>query len=474
MVGETLRFVYVGTTSGTGKTLADDLIVDSPANILGPSLSAIRPPSVLLSLGIHFPERIDIALLVEQSIEPRALLGQEPGVFPIRLPVTQIDFLVRNVPIATQDVVAFPPTQLAQMRQKTLEKAELRSLSIRAGSPGGKIQGHHGQLAEASFQVAPFTIEFVNPEAADHFVRLLPAIKCDSGVARPLGVVKVAVKSRDIDIVALQLGLLGFGFLQADDVRLLVAQPREGSLAGSRADAIRIQGDDAHRDMIPAMSTHQSRFLALALARSALRFGKFTLKSGRESPYFFNAGLFNDGESLAILGQCYAAALAESCVEYDMLFGPAYKGIPLVSTTAIALAETQQRNVGWCFNRKEAKTHGEGGQIVGTPLAGRVVIVDDVITAGTAIRESVEIIRAAGAQPVAVLLALDRQERGQGELSAVQEVEAEFGLRCISLLTLGALIELLGNSARHDSTQTIATEHLPALHEYRARYGVAS
>ena len=218
------------------------------------------------------------------------------------------------------------------------------------------------------------------------------------------------------------------------------------------------------------MQPHQRRFVDLALARSALRFGRFTLKSGRESPYFFNAGLFNDGESLAVLGQCYASALQASGVEFDMLFGPAYKGIPLVSATAVALADQHQRNVPWAFNRKEAKDHGEGGQMVGRPLSGRVVIVDDVITAGTAIRESVELIRRAGAEPVAVLLALDRQERGQGERSAVQEVESEFGLRCVSLLTLGDLIDIL---ARPEAgAAALPVEHLQALRDYRTRYGI--
>jgi orotate phosphoribosyltransferase len=218
------------------------------------------------------------------------------------------------------------------------------------------------------------------------------------------------------------------------------------------------------------MQPHQRRFVDLALARSALRFGRFTLKSGRESPYFFNAGLFNDGESLATLGQCYAEALHRSGLSFDMLFGPAYKGIPLVAATAIALAVQQGRNVPWAFNRKEAKDHGEGGQTVGTPLSGKVVIVDDVITAGTAIRESVELIRRAGAEPVGVLLAVDRQERGQGERSAVQEVEAEFGLRCVSLLTLTDLIDILAdpNAAR----PALPAEQLEALREYRARYGI--
>jgi orotate phosphoribosyltransferase len=223
--------------------------------------------------------------------------------------------------------------------------------------------------------------------------------------------------------------------------------------------------------------------MELALARGALRFGRFTLKSGRESPYFFNAGRFDDGAALAVLGECYAAALAASGLECDMLFGPAYKGIPFVTATAIALAQAHGRTLPWSFNRKEAKDHGEGGRIVGRSLAGRVVIVDDVITAGTAIRESVELIAAAGAVPVAVLLALDRQERGQGERSAVQEVEDEFGLRCISILTLGGLIDALGERPAQGVGQgmgqgmgdpvRISADELASLRAYRDRYGVA-
>ncbi|MFN5011407.1 MAG: orotate phosphoribosyltransferase [Gammaproteobacteria bacterium] len=219
------------------------------------------------------------------------------------------------------------------------------------------------------------------------------------------------------------------------------------------------------------MHPYRRDFVELALARNALRFGRFTLKSGRESPYFFNAGLFDDGEALARLGRCYAAALVASGVECDMLFGPAYKGIPLVAATAAALAEHHGRNLPWAFNRKEAKDHGEGGTVVGRALRGRVVIVDDVITAGTAIRESVELIRRAGAEPVAVLLALDRQERGQGERSAVQEVEADFGLRCVSLLTLADLIDIM---SQPNAGAALPTEHLDALRAYRAQYGVRS
>ena len=212
-------------------------------------------------------------------------------------------------------------------------------------------------------------------------------------------------------------------------------------------------------------------FVRFAVEAGVLRFGEFKTKAGRMSPYFFNAGLFDDGEALAVLGQCYAAALQRSGVEFDMLFGPAYKGIPLVASTAVALAEHHHRAVPWAFNRKEAKDHGEGGTVVGRALRGRVVIVDDVITAGTAIRESVELIRRAGAQPVAVLLALDRQERGQGATSAVQEVEATMGLRCVSLLTLSDLIETLAGPA--GDRVRISEAQLAALRAYRERYGVA-
>ena len=208
----------------------------------------------------------------------------------------------------------------------------------------------------------------------------------------------------------------------------------------------------------------QPDFIRLCLDLGVLRFGAFTLKSGRVSPYFFNAGLFNTGRAIALLGRHYARTAAGSGVPFDMLFGPAYKGIPLVTATAAALAEHENLDRPYAFNRKEAKDHGEGGSIVGAPLAGRVLIVDDVITAGTAIRESVDIIRGHGATPAAVLIALDRQERGTGERSAVQEVEATFGLPVISVLKLADLashLEASGDSAR-----------LAAVREYRARYGV--
>jgi orotate phosphoribosyltransferase len=217
------------------------------------------------------------------------------------------------------------------------------------------------------------------------------------------------------------------------------------------------------------MQEHQLRFIELALTREALRFGEFRLKSGRDSPYFFNAGLFSDGESAAMLGRCYAAAIMRSGLGFDMLFGPAYKGIPLVTATAVALAEQHGRSVPYAYNRKEAKRHGEGGVVVGAALHGRVLIVDDVITAGTAVRESLELIRAGGAEPVGVALALDREERGQGALSAVQELERDQGLKCVSIVTLSDLIEALSRPV--SGPQRISVEQLAALMAYRARYG---
>jgi orotate phosphoribosyltransferase len=210
---------------------------------------------------------------------------------------------------------------------------------------------------------------------------------------------------------------------------------------------------------------YQNDFIELCLKLGVLRFGSFRLKSGRDSPYFFNAGLFNTGAAIAAVGRAYAAALNAADVPFDMLFGPAYKGIPLVTVTAAALAETQNRSVGFAFNRKEAKDHGEGGRIVGGPLTGRVLIVDDVITAGTAIRESIDVIQSAGARPAGVLLALDRQERGgDSDLSAVQEVREQFGIPVIAVISLQELIQYmhaLGRSAE-----------LAGMHAYRERYGV--
>ncbi len=213
------------------------------------------------------------------------------------------------------------------------------------------------------------------------------------------------------------------------------------------------------------MQAYQREFIQFALERGVLRFGEFTLKSGRVSPYFFNAGLFDSGLALAKLGRFYAQALVDSGLSYDVVFGPAYKGIPLAATTAVALAEHHQRDVPWCFNRKEAKDHGEGGTLVGAPLEGNIVIVDDVITAGTAIREVMQIIKAQGAQAAGVLIALDRQERGTGELSAIQEVERDFNMPVISIVSLQQVLEYLSQSAE-------LKQYLPAVERYREDYGI--
>lgn len=213
------------------------------------------------------------------------------------------------------------------------------------------------------------------------------------------------------------------------------------------------------------MQDYQHEFLDFAIDVGVLRFGEFTLKSGRLSPYFFNSGLFNTGSSLARLGRYYARAVMDAGIEFDMIYGPAYKGIPLAAALAIALADHHNRDLPYAFNRKEAKDHGEGGIIVGAPLAGRVLIIDDVISAGTSVRESVDIIQASGATPAGVVIALDRQERGQGETSAIQEVERDYGLKVASIVQLDNLVEYLAKS-------TDMAGHLAAIRAYRAQYGV--
>ncbi len=212
------------------------------------------------------------------------------------------------------------------------------------------------------------------------------------------------------------------------------------------------------------MKDYQREFLDFAVACEALRFGEFTLKSGRVSPYFFNTGLFNTGGRLARLARYYARTLLDSGIAFDMLYGPAYKGIPLAAAIAVQLAEHFARDLPYAFNRKEPKMYAEGGIIVGHALGGRVMIVDDVISAGTSVRESVEIIRAAGAQPAGVVIALDRQERGQGEKSAVQEAAERYGLPVASIVSLATLISYL--EQRHESRT-----HLEAIRAYRAAYG---
>jgi len=215
------------------------------------------------------------------------------------------------------------------------------------------------------------------------------------------------------------------------------------------------------------MRAYKKEFIDLSLELGVLRFGEFTLKSGRVSPYFFNAGLFDTGYAAAKIGRFYAAAVAESKIDFDMIFGPAYKGIPLVALTAAALAEHYGIDVPYAYNRKEAKAHGEGGSIVGAPLQGKVLIIDDVITAGTAVREAYKIIAAAGAEIAGLMISLDRQERGQGSLSAVQELRASLDIPVVSIVQLGDLVETLEESKEY-------AEFLEPVLTYRRKYGVVA
>lgn len=213
------------------------------------------------------------------------------------------------------------------------------------------------------------------------------------------------------------------------------------------------------------MEQYQKEFVDFMLETGALRFGEFTLKSGRVSPYFFNAGLFNHGEHLSKLGQFYAQAIDASGIKFDVLFGPAYKGIPLATATAIALNDNFNISVPYSFNRKEAKDHGEGGNIVGHPLEGDILIIDDVITAGTAIREAQDIITSSGANTKGVVVALDRQEKGKGDLSAIQEVEQNFGIEVISIINLGCILDYL--KSNNDK------KLISSIEDYRTRYGIS-
>jgi orotate phosphoribosyltransferase len=216
------------------------------------------------------------------------------------------------------------------------------------------------------------------------------------------------------------------------------------------------------------MRAYQIEFIELALEIEVLKFGQFKLKSERISPYFFNSGLFNTGYAAAKLARCYSAAVEDlqrdSDAGFDMLFGPAYKGIPLVALTAAALAEHHGIDLPFCFNRKEAKQHGEGGAIIGAPVSGRVLILDDVITAGTAIREAIDLIQREGGEPAGILIALDRQERGENQMSAVDEIQVQYGIPVASIIKLDDLIEHLETSAEHG-------DFLPIVEEYRQRYG---
>ena len=220
--------------------------------------------------------------------------------------------------------------------------------------------------------------------------------------------------------------------------------------------------------MATTLQPYQRDFIAFAIEQGVLKFGEFTLKSGRVSPYFFNAGLFQTGRALAKLGRFYAQAIVDSSLKADVLFGPAYKGIPLAAVTAAALADHHDLDMPYSFNRKEAKTHGEGGNILGAPLSGDILIIDDVITAGTAIREVMGLIEQSGARAGGVIIALDRQERGQGEQSAIQEVQSQYGVPVVSIVSLEQVLTYLEEQSGSD-----LSSHAEAVRAYRDRYGIA-
>ncbi len=241
----------------------------------------------------------------------------------------------------------------------------------------------------------------------------------------------------------------------------------------------KLKQNDQSQEKKPPMQQYQREFLEMAMRCGVLRFGQFTLKSGRQSPYFFNAGLFHHGIALATVGRCYAQAIQQANCQFDVLFGPAYKGIPFVTATAIAFAQ-QGLDVAWCFNRKEAKDHGEGGAIVGAPLTGRVLLIDDVITAGTALREAMDLLAVHHAQPVGVVVALDRQERSSdtSSTSALRDIAQRYRIPVISLVTLADVLNYVTERSKEYSTQPFTdtpllnAELLAALHAYREQYGV--
>lgn len=332
---------------------------------------------------------------------------------------------------------------------------------------GRKIDRYHGQPAKIKAQITSFRVDLGDAQARDNGVRLVSAICAYTAISFFLGAMKMAVIAIRRYYFTGNISSLCFQLLHAYDIRFLRRQPLKEPLVCSRAYAVQVNRYNSHLYLlgfIIAMSNFRQEFIEFAISRQVLCFGEFKTKAGRMSPYFFNAGLFNDGDSLRKLGQFYAKAILAAQLPFDMLFGSAYKGIPLVSAIAIELAE-RGYNYPFCFNRKEVKDHGEGGNLVGAPLGGRVLIVDDVISAGTSVRESVGYILGAGAVPGGLIIALDRMERGSGTLSAMQEVHHEFGINGTSIANLDSIISYLRD--RKD-----LAHNLRAMEAYRVRYGV--
>ncbi len=422
----------------------------------------------MLRLRIDTAEYIDPPKLVENFAEPGAFFRKETGIFLVGTPVLQIDLLVGDIPVTAQNDFPAAGCELFEYWEKLLHKKEFGGLPVLATGTRRKIDGNHAQVAEVRAQIASFHVDRGDTHAFDNLVGLAPAVNAHPAVTLFLGTVEIAVVVIRCEYFTIEVGGLGFQFLHAHNVGILQRQPAEKAFARGGAHAIQVKRYNSHVyffRFVIAMSDFRQEFIEFAIHRNVLCFGEFKTKAGRMSPYFFNAGLFNDGDSLRRLGQFYAKAILAAQLPFDMLFGPAYKGIPLVSAIAIALAESGH-NRSFCFNRKEAKDHGEGGNIVGAPLAGRVLIVDDVISAGVSVRESVELIRAADATPCGVVIALDRMERGSGGLSAVQEVQQTYGIPVVSIVNLDSIMQYLQD--RGD-----LVHYLHAVQSYRTQYGVA-
>ena len=419
------------------------------------------------------PEHIDHAQIIKQPVQPRSFIGQKTGILSVSAPVLKINLLVGNVEVTTQDIVAFAVHKPFQQRLHLFHDAIFEILAFIATGAGRHIDRYHAQSSVVGLNPAPLPVERLPAQTLDHAVGFSPGIDGNTAVALPLGIDVVGLVAFRAEFRCFSLFRLGAGLLQTYHIRILYRQPVEKLFPSGGSYPVNIQRYYSHPgapesviDRVNLKMTHrEQQFLQFAINSRVLRFGEFTLKSGRVSPYFFNAGLFCTGAMLSQLAGFYAAVLCENEPDNFMLFGPAYKGIVLATATAAALHNQYGRNVPFAYNRKEVKDHGEGGTVVGAQLTGRVVIIDDVITAGTAIGESVDIIESAGAQAAAVIVALDREEivSDQGQ-SAITQIRGRYGLPVHVIARFSTLIE-------HLRSAPDLKQHLDALEAYLNRYG---
>lgn len=413
-------------------------------------------------------------------------MGQEPRNRLAMKTTRRIRVPMGRLQAGTEHILTPLADRLPAVPEKCLHERILVRLGPLVIGKGSQHR-HHADLLEIHLKVTPLLISGPKIETIDQGLGEKTRIEPHAAGIRRFTIDEPRlVPFRRQGWVILDFPDTDAVVLHGDNIRIQPFEPFEEAVADRLPQPIDTDCNDAHRcpwkkfpciipmvaqrQNMPAakgvmIETYQREFIEFAIARKVLRFGDFELKSGRSSPYFFNTGLFQRGSDLARLGQAYAQALTRSNLECDMVFGPAYKGIPLATATATALASYHLLDLPWAFNRKESKGHGEGGDIVGAPLEGRVLIVDDVITAGTAIRESIDRIQAAGATPAGVLVALDREEKGQNERSAIQEVEADFGIPVLRIITLTQILEYLREIPdMHEYAERVA--------QYREQYGV--